>query len=1468
VSTPPETLPLTPGPSTGDDAARPRIGRYILRGELGRGGMGVVFRAWDPNLRREVALKVLRDALLADDSGRLRMQREAAAVARIRHPGIVEVYDYGEEDGHAYLTMRLVRGQPLSAPLQQGALPARAAARIAVQVARALQHAHELGLVHRDVKPGNILLEGEVAVLSDFGLVKEAESGDAPLTRDTQLLGTPGYMAPEQVRDGVRASSPASDQYALGVVLFQMLKGWPPYYGATPMETWRRILKEDPPPLKGEGVPPDLAIIAVKAMSRHPEDRYPSAGAMAEDLDRFLAGERVLAGRPPLRRRVNQALRRHRGRLVVGGLSAAIALFAFFGSDALSRLWAWREAAQREEEAETRRAALDTRLNALEAQGQAEEADRLFSLYAQFDGNAETDALARAWLDQAARLDRRADTTQARIARATAYALASALETQTRALLELAAGYDQELDWDRLSRALRTIDRGPPLPEARERIQIWRRDLAVGTHDLERARTLTTDPEERAFLDALAQVGATNVSASTVSLVDVDRDGRRELVTLSPGRDTLSVVEPDPELTLRASYSTGDLLRDQGPLLALGPASTPPLLAERAGGGCTLLDLVNGALMEVQRLPCTLPRAAVNADIDGDGTPETYVADDRTLERLTRGPDGYRLERLEEPTSASNSEIWTLMADDLDDDGRVELVATTADWGAYDARVLRGDAGGLHLVTRKRLGQNFAAAILHDAQAKLLAVAQAHDPHLPLSRQQFGADTPHGAAQGIHLLRDGPGGLEEVGLLPLPTPTFATDGPMFAPDLDGDGDSDLALGHRPHETLLEIRRSNGGFTQLALSGFQPETVLDLDRDGDDELVVSDASRLLWVFGSGAALVPILPPASVLAHRRSQPPPGSSESLARSWERAEDLVDIGLPDVAADRFAGLAELATGGEAEGAARYRAAEILEDTGMLRDAGEQYRLAADRGAHPGPALESAFYCFARDRRWEEALVAGRARLALPDAPEDLRTAVADLERDAAHPPLIYDLSRDLPTGLELLEPLDASWGTDAAGLELRAVGPRSLLRAAVRPVSDHVSLSLTLRVEQMDWGTVLTLGRRAGDAAGFTDWPLRLASGGGGGVLTTWLGCDGTNDYISFPRGDLDLSRPVTLVWEQTMSTGEGTCALVQGGVELRRKALRATAHPGPLPGAPAWLELDSIGEATLQDVRLQRLELSGYEAVDLPADPLAEVNLALAHRSPQAALDLLDARRAELRGDPRALLARALALAGLGRGGEAGGALSALLGGGDARQDLAAIMLVRPDDLGPLARRALGSGFAAPFEKQLESAIAMRADDPAITRLLTHMLDDVDLPTGRERTAMEMDDSMSLLFWRGRAYLLERRHAEALRDLERALGLAQALYARPRLDVSLRQDLARMIALVWVSLARMSWERNDPTTAFADLQRALAASPSPQTHADALAVDPWFAGMRALPGWSVIEAARTRGDALSAPAQPDPG
>ena len=369
-SSAPDTLPLTPGAAGAGGLAGPRIGRYILRDELGRGGMGVVYRAWDPDLRREVALKVLRDALLADDSGRLRMRREAAAVARIRHGRIVEVYDYGEEDGHAYFTMRLVRGSPLAVTLQLGALPARRAAQIAAQVARALEHAHGLGLVHRDVKPGNILLEGEDAVLSDFGLVKEAESVDAPLTRDTQILGTPAYMAPELVRGGANASSPASDQYALGVVLFQMLKGWPPYYGATPMEIWRRILKEDPPPLKGEGIPSDLADIATKAMARAPEDRYPDIGAMAQDLEHFLAGERVMVGRPPLRRRVAHFVRRHRGRLVVGGLSAAMALLALSGSDALGRLWDWREASRREAEAEARRVALDARLDELTTQGQ------------------------------------------------------------------------------------------------------------------------------------------------------------------------------------------------------------------------------------------------------------------------------------------------------------------------------------------------------------------------------------------------------------------------------------------------------------------------------------------------------------------------------------------------------------------------------------------------------------------------------------------------------------------------------------------------------------------------------------------------------------------------------------------------------------------------------------------------------------------------------------------------------------------------------------------------------------------------------------------------------------------------------------------------------------------------------------------------------------------------------------------
>jgi Tol biopolymer transport system component len=267
-----------------------KLGEFRLVREIGRGGMGIVYEAEQESLNRRVALKVLPAAAALDERLAIRFLREARAAGRLRHPGIVPVYTSGRSEGVLYFAMELVEGRTLAEAIAGGPLPPGEAARIAAEVGRALHHAHAHGLVHRDVKPENILLARDGrAKIADFGLVLEVSAGSLTLSR--HALGTPAFIAPEQARgEGVDARS---DIYGLGAVLFAMLAGTPPYAGDVPSLVLARVLTERPRNLHvlRPGLAPRLVAICERAMAREPAERYGSAAAMTEDLESFVAGE-------------------------------------------------------------------------------------------------------------------------------------------------------------------------------------------------------------------------------------------------------------------------------------------------------------------------------------------------------------------------------------------------------------------------------------------------------------------------------------------------------------------------------------------------------------------------------------------------------------------------------------------------------------------------------------------------------------------------------------------------------------------------------------------------------------------------------------------------------------------------------------------------------------------------------------------------------------------------------------------------------------------------------------------------------------------------------------------------------------------------------------------------------------------------------------------------------------------------
>jgi serine/threonine protein kinase len=283
--------PAPPGPPA-------EIPGYEILQELGRGGMGVVYKARQVSLNRLVALKMILSGAFAGRTAVSRFLSEAESIARLQHPNIMTIYELGEHSGLPYVVLEFCSGGSLARRLRGGLLNPREAAAVMAPLARAAHHAHQHGIIHRDIKPSNVLFSSDIPKLTDFGLAKRTDD-DAAVTGSGEILGTPSYMAPEQASGRNKDLKPATDVYALGAMLYECLTGRPPFRAASVLDTLQQVLtaKAPPPSQLRPDLPRVLDAICLKCLEKDPSRRYPTAEALAEDLTRFLDGEPVTASR-------------------------------------------------------------------------------------------------------------------------------------------------------------------------------------------------------------------------------------------------------------------------------------------------------------------------------------------------------------------------------------------------------------------------------------------------------------------------------------------------------------------------------------------------------------------------------------------------------------------------------------------------------------------------------------------------------------------------------------------------------------------------------------------------------------------------------------------------------------------------------------------------------------------------------------------------------------------------------------------------------------------------------------------------------------------------------------------------------------------------------------------------------------------------------------------------------------------
>ena len=1490
--------PVAPQITEDDDAEKPRVGRYTVLRKLGSGGMGVVYAAFDESLDRKVAIKVLRDRT-SDPEGQGRLLREAQALARLSHPNVVGVHDVGTTaDGQIYIAMEFITGVTLRGWLDEQPRARAEILRVFAQAGHGLAAAHAVGLIHRDFKPDNVMVgnDGRVCVF-DFGLARSAserESGERPnfsprasvkrlvssMTLAGTILGTPAYMAPEQ-HDGARTDA-RTDIFSFCVALYEALYGERPFAGQTYGELVASVRSGQvrPAPL-GAQVPSWLRQILVRGLHPVPEDRW-------NDMPDLLA---ALAADP--------AVARARAFKLLGfaALIAALAILVPYAYNRVERAWA-RDRSERDAASHWR--VVQTRITALEDEGETAEAEAAFAAFVHAEEHRGTRALTRAWIDRGARRLQADDPDQALTAFARAYTEAADPDLEIAAMRAMATIFGESWSWEPLSQALVELrargDGDDPM------IVSLGVDEALIHRDLVRASALLAPggaelPNRlaavRPLLAALAHTTRTGLPGKEVAVTDLDGDHRDDLVLLDSSRTQITLV--DHELRRLDSQ------RMQAPVSHLLPGLPRALLHD--GHQLRLQDLRTRRVLWSQ--PSTSkPYTVAVLDLEDDGQPDLYLGLEPPARRFTvlrdlatAAPDA-PLDPVHASTQASNSDVEGLAVADLDGDGTRELVAAVSAWTAYDLRIYQPAATPgqpLQLRAHRRLGRVAGVAVLRGADGRQ-RIAVAKDDAYP-NREVFPIAPHTGEPAGVYLLRWTGRELVQDGFIPFPRADGRTAVQvgrfMQAGDLDGDGLDDLVLAaaHDLRPTLqrdvalIFRQQSDGEFTRVALGGLVPVGLFAADDDPASELLAfaTGAPDDLLILGAGDDVIDPLPrPVRTLIE-----PPAElvAPDLQRAWQRASQLERVGLASAAATTLRDTAHFASDLHLRRILLDRAGDIALAHGDAALASDLFRQVAADPVLGARALAKAAEAAAMLGRYADAHAFLQAIAGLPGATPSQRGAA--LLRLAELAPLAHP---DAEFRLDFDQPLLPAWHIedptlirrDPADGVLRVsafTDPHEIAALPIAWEGGPLRVQIDLTREHLELGASLRVVVRGDDGSLWLGAGLR-ASGGGGLVersVQCWNRQHGVWDaFVTAPQTTAEARERLHLRVEHLPGLGPATCvATGEDGVMQRHRGTSSA----PAPPGRYWLSIgaypDRPVELAMARVAIHSIHVEGARLLaDGDARPLGGAARLLADGEPIAALaELAELTQADLDRalDPRAALPsplpgsipiwEALAHDDLHHGVDAVAALRRALPPPDEstisttprhhpvatlpiptappRLDpvFARLLHLRPASMGAALRELLGPRFFAAYADAWEQAIHHHRYDAYLHRQLTADL--ADLAGFAPQTPAEWALKYRLLALRGRSWLRLGVLDHARDDLDAAASLLPQVPAgEPR----------HAVAAVWLVAAR-NFAAEDPDLALRFAEIAVATSATPELVGEQLHSDPALASFRDDPRWTAV-------------------